>query len=368
MFPEGSSPQFAVGALLALILVTLTIFFLRSERVPGKILSDLTEKPTVQSAQLYNAVLPKKGSGFVSMKESLYLEFAIFALIGVGFLVRRFHVVNQQGQKGVTNLVVDVILPCNIFKAFVSADLDTLRSDGIWVFGIALAFHLFCMLYGRLVFRKPPAEERNCLRFAALCSNAGFLGIPVAEGLYGPEGLALANVYLIPMRVFMWSTGIAIFSGSPDWRGTVKKVVTHPCIIAVEIGVAAMLLRLRLPEPLMQPVNFLSNCNTAMSMLVIGMILAQLDPKQFMDKTVLFFSLHRLILLPGIVYWVCMLLPISAVARNVSVMLCAMPVAVNTTILADKYNQNALYATKLVIVTTLFSIPTTALWSLILMQ
>ena len=180
--------------------------------------------------------------------------------------------------------------------------------------------------------------------------------------------MALANVYLIPMRIFMWSTGIAIFSGSPDWKGTVKKVVTHPCIIAVEIGIVAMLIRLRLPEPIMQPINFLSNCNTAMSMLVIGMILAQLDPKQFLDKTVLLFSVHRLILLPAVVLLVCALLPVSAVARNVSVMLSAMPVAVNTTILADKYNQNAMYATKLVIVTTLFSIPTTALWSMILMH
>ena len=74
------------------------------------------------------------------MKDSLFLEFAIFALIGIGFLVRHFRVVDQQGQTSVTNLVVDVILPCNIFKAFVSADLHTLHRDGLWVFGIAIAF------------------------------------------------------------------------------------------------------------------------------------------------------------------------------------------------------------------------------------
>ena len=203
-------------------------------------------------------------------------------------------------------------------------------------------------------------------RFAALCSNAGFLGIPVSEGLYGLEGLALANVYLIPMRIFMWSTGIAIFSGSHDWKDTVKKVLTHPCIIAVEIGIVGMLLHLQVPELIMKPITYLSNCNTAMSMLVIGMILSRLELKQFMDKTVLFFSVHRLILLPALVLLACSLLPISTVARNVSVILAAMPVAANTSILADQYNQNSLYATKLVVVTTLFSIPTTALWSIIL--
>ena len=300
------------------------------------------------------------------MKDNLTLEFAIFALIGVGFLVRKLQIVSEQGQKSLTNLVVDVILPCNILKAFLSADLAQIRSDGLWVFGISLVFHLFCIGYGRLLFRRGPESERKCLRFAALCSNAGFMGNPVAEGLYGLEGLALANVYLIPMRVLMWSSGIAIFSGSHDWKATVRKVATHPCIIAVALGVAGLLLRVELPELLMKPIGYLSACNTAMSMLVIGMILARIQPRQFLDKTVLAFSVHRLLLLPALVYGACLLLPVSPTARSISVILAAMPVAANTSILADKYGGNSVYATKLVVISTLLSIPTTALWSLLL--
>ncbi len=302
------------------------------------------------------------------MRENLILEFAIFALIGVGFLVRKLNIVSEQGQKSITNLVVDVILPCNIIKAFLTADVDQIRDDGLWVLGISLVFHFFCIVYGRLLFRKPPESERNCLRFAALCSNAGFMGNPVAEGLYGLTGLALANVYLIPMRTMMWSTGIAIFSGSHDWKGTVKKVLSHPCIIAVELGVLGMLLRVELPELIMKPVGYFSSCNTAMSMLIIGMILARIEPKQFMDKTVLLFTVHRLVILPVLVFAACSLLPVSTTARNICVILAAMPVAANTSILADKYDANPIYATKLVVVSTLLSIPTTALWSFFLMR
>lgn len=301
------------------------------------------------------------------MKENLILEFAIFALIGVGFLVRKLNIISLQGQKSMTNLVVDVILPCNIFKAFLSADLDQIRADGLWVLGISLVFHIFCIFYGRLLFRKPPESERKCLRFAALCSNAGFLGNPVAEGLYGLEGLALANIYLIPMRTLMWSSGVAIFSGSHDWKKTAFKVVTHPCIVAVFLGIIGMLTRLQVPELLMKPISYLSSCNTAMSMLVIGMILARLEPRQFLDKKVLFFSLHRLVFLPVLVFAACSLLPVSVTARNICVILAAMPVAANTSIIADQYNQDSLFATKLVVISTLLSIPTTALWSMILM-
>lgn len=301
------------------------------------------------------------------MKENLILEFAIFALIGVGFLVRKLDVVTAQGQKSLTNLVVDVILPCNIFKAFLTADLEKIREDGLWVLGISLVFHLFCIAYGHLLFRRPPKGERDCLRFASLCSNAGFMGNPVAEGLYGAEGLALANVYLIPMRIFLWSTGIAIFSGSHDWKKTAKKVLTHPCIIAVELGVAGMLLRLEVPELLMKPIAYLGSCNTGASMLVIGMILARMEARQFLDRSVLLFSVHRLVLLPALVYAACLLIPVTPMARNICVILAAMPVAANTSILADKYDADSVYATKLVVVSTLLSIPTTALWSLLLM-
>lgn len=297
----------------------------------------------------------------------MILQFAIFSLIGVGFLVRKLGVVSQQGQKSLTNLVVDVILPCNILTAFLKVDVASIRDDGIWVFGISLVFHIFCVFYGRLMFRRPPEERRKCLRHAALCSNAGFMGIPVAEGLFGLEGIALANIYLIPMRILMWSSGIAIFSGSHDWKKTLKKVLTHPCIVAVFLGVIGLLLRLELPELLMKPIGYFSSCNTAMSMLIVGMILARIEPKQFLDRSVLLFSAHRLIILPAIVYGVCLLLPVTQTARAISVILAAMPVAVNTSLLAEKYGGDSVYSTKLIVVSTLFSIPSTVLWSTLLL-
>ncbi len=301
------------------------------------------------------------------MKDSLILQFAIFSLIGVGFLVRKLGVVSQQGQKSLTNLVVDVILPCNILTAFLKVDVASIRDDGIWVFGISLVFHIFCVFYGRLMFRRPPEERRKCLRHAALCSNAGFMGIPVAEGLFGLEGIALANIYLIPMRILMWSSGIAIFSGSHDWKKTLKKVLTHPCIVAVFLGVIGLLLRIELPELLMKPIGYFSSCNTAMSMLIAGMILARIEPKQFLDASVLLFAAHRLIILPAIVCGVCLLLPVTQTARAISVILAAMPVAVNTSLLAEKYGGDSVYTTKLIVVSTLFSIPSTVLWSTLLL-
>ena len=133
------------------------------------------------------------------------------------------------------------------------------------------------------------------------------------------------------------------------------------------LGVIGMLLGVRIPEPIMKPVGYFSSCNTGMSMLIVGMILARIKPEQFLDKTVLLFSAHRLIILPAIVYGACLLLPVSPTARAISVLLAARPVAVNTSILAEKYGHDSVFTTKMVVVSTLLSIPTTALWSMLLL-
>lgn len=61
-------------------------------------------------------------------------------------------------------------------------------------------------------FCREPEGKRKCLEYGIICSNAGFLGNPIAEGMYGIEGLVLASIYLIPKRIMMWSSGLAIFS------------------------------------------------------------------------------------------------------------------------------------------------------------
>jgi hypothetical protein len=34
----------------------------------------------------------------------------------------------------------------------------------------------------------------------------------------------------------MWSAGISIYAGEKDLKTAAKKVLTHPCVIACEIG------------------------------------------------------------------------------------------------------------------------------------
>ena len=212
------------------------------------------------------------------MSAILSLQFTIFGLIAVGFFLKRLRIIGDDGQRNLNDLVINVILPCNIFKAFLAGDTDGNLLTYVSVFLFSLGIQLFSVFYGKLVFRKVSAEKKKCLEYATVCSNSGFLGNPVAEGLYGMQGLILASIYLIPLRVMMWTSGIPIFAGTHSKRETIKKVATHPCILACLFGILAMLTHLRLPDGLLGIINALANCNTALSMVIIGMILTDLHP------------------------------------------------------------------------------------------
>ena len=205
--------------------------------------------------------------------------------------------------------------------------------------------------------------------------HAGFLGNPVAEGVYGPMGLMLASVYLIPVRVIMWSKGIAIFSGESDRRQTLRKVVTHPCVIACMIGIVIMLADLLahvsiVPEWVFDMLQTVGRCNTGLSMMVIGMILSDIDRKQLMDKLVIRYTLERLIVIPGVLGMILLGLArigiVTGLAPNLAVLLAAMPAPATTSMLSSKYNCAPDFATKMVILSTLCSIPTIFLWGLVL--
>lgn len=287
-------------------------------------------------------------------------------LIIVGAAVKKFKLISPEGQKNINDLVIYLVLPCNIVKSFlIECDGDTFRQFAL-VLMLSVAVQAVSVVLGRLLYGKKEVGHRMSLQYGVICSNAGFLGNPVAEGVFGPMGLAMASIYLIPMRVMMWSSGIAIYTQSTDWRATIKKVLTHPCILACALGLILMIGQRQLPDVILRPVATIGNCNTALSMMVIGMILADADVRTLFDREVFAYSFLRLILMPLALYLACLILKIPALVAGVSVILTAMPAGATTSILASKYQADELFATKLVVASTVLSMATIPVWSVLL--
>lgn len=298
------------------------------------------------------------------MRNVATMQITMFALILVGLMVKKKNLVSEEGQKNITDLVLYIILPCNILNAFMVGENKEFSGQFFMVFIISIGIQAFSSIVGRILYSKKERSHQMSLRYGLICSNAGFLGNPVAEGIFGETGLAMANVFLIPLRIMMWSSGLAIYTGSNDRKGMVKKVITHPCILACLAGLLIMCFQIPVPIVPKNLIQTIGRCNTALSMMVIGMILAGADTRFLFDREVLAYSILRLAVMPALVYGVCRLLSIPSLATGICVILTGMPAGATTSILASKYHADEVFATKLVVISTLLSMVTIPLWSM----
>ncbi len=296
------------------------------------------------------------------------LQLSMYLLVAVGIFLSRIKFISEDNERFLSNLLIQFILPCNIVKSFlIEFNIQVLRQFAV-VLGIACLATAVQLLLGWAAFR-PFRQEglRKVMQYGLINANSAFIALPIIEGMFGSAGLAHASVYMIPVRVSIWTVGLSIFS-SQEARGRqlVKRCVLHPCMVALYIGMFLMLAQLQLPSFLVDSLQFSSSCMTALSMLLIGAILSRIPLREGLKPAVFYFCLMRLIVLPGIIFAACTLLGTDDLTRGVCVVMTAMPAASLTAVLAKQYHADAESAGYIVIVSTLLNTLTLPLWGMML--
>ncbi len=292
----------------------------------------------------------------------------MLVIMVAGMVLRKLEIIRGQDKRVLVDLSVNIILPCNIIAAFCVEFNQEILQQGATIMLISMGIQLFCVVLSKVLYNRFPKEQKMILQYGTICSNAGYLGNPVAEGLYGPMGLLYASIYLIPQRIVMWSVGVTYFAEVPDKRALAKKVVTHPCIVAVMIGVVLMISQIQLPTFLFQSIDRIGSCTTAVTMLLIGATLQETKNSKMLTKTTAFFSFLRLGMIPAIVFLVCKFAHVPEMIGGLAVVLAAMPAGTTTAVLAVKYKADEKFATQCVVLTTVLSLLSIPIWCMIIMQ
>lgn len=314
------------------------------------------------------------------------LQCMMFLLAAFGAILKRKGILKEESRGIITDLVMYGLLPCNIINSFrMEFDLEILKRFAL-VLGISMSVQVVSYGLSRVLYNHKPDAVKRVLQYCTIVSNSGFLGLPIVEGVFGAEGMMYASVYIIPMRVMMWSAGIACFTTSPDMKSVVKKISVHPCIVAVYIGLGLMFLQvplgivygelLQTAGPLSvviqtlvlaldKAVKSLGGCTTAITMILIGTMLADMKLKDMVDLDALLISAVRLGLLPGILLAGCRIFGLDPLLAGICVLITGMPAGSTSAILAAKYGCDYMFATKCVVVSTLLSMLTIPLWCMV---
>lgn len=186
----------------------------------------------------------------------------LFSLMILGAFLKKKGIITDEGKRVIADLVIFVTLPCSIIESFeVELSMDILKSSAQALL-VSCMVQVACYILNMVLYPGVGEEKKKVLKYATMASNAGILGNPVAEGIFGSMGLFYASFYLIPQRTAMWSLGMTYFTKAPDRKTLIKKICTHPCIVSVFIGFVLMLLQMQIPGFLGDTVHSLNKANT----------------------------------------------------------------------------------------------------------
>ena len=295
--------------------------------------------------------------------EMLSLQETMFLLILTGVLIKKLKIIDAAGRKMLSDLLIDVILPCNIVESFLGGMVfpDGFARNCLLAVGLSAVIQLMSIYGSKLLFRKYPREQRSVLSYGIICSNSSFVGLPVARLLFGDLGVIYTSMFQIPLRFTMWTAGLSLFTSVSR-----KDAFRHPCIIAVFAGLLLMAAPVSLPGFLDSAVASVSSCTVPVSMFVIGTILADAPIRSMFSKPVLWYTCLRLVLYPLLLCVLLKPLHLDTTLTNVCILMTGMPAGSTGSILADKYDCDAVFASQIAFASTLCSILTIPLLTLVM--
>ncbi len=283
----------------------------------------------------------------------------LFIMIGVGFLCAKTGMLSRRGGKQLTNILFWIVTPAVIVQSFqMDFDREIMIKLG-WSALCSIIAHLVGILLITIFFRRYNGEaSESVLKYSVVFSNNGYMGIPLALAMSGNMGVVYVSATLVIFNIINFTYGIWLFQKNKagfNW----KKILLNPGVLGVAIGLPFFFLSIQLPEIVSMPLGMLADMNTPLAMLVCGSLLATCDFKGwYKDRGLWPTLISRLILVPAIVLGILLAIGVPEDVRLPLMAAISCPTAMAATMFANMFNGDVKLASKLVAVTTLFSIVT----------
>ncbi|GFI51347.1 hypothetical protein IMSAGC020_02557 [Lachnospiraceae bacterium] len=291
------------------------------------------------------------------------LVMAILALTGV--FSYRAGIVDEAVNKKLSELVLTLFTPVLLFISFQKEFSEELLSGlGVSVVLSLVSFAVIWLICKCVVYRQDK-DYAAVEHIAMMYSNCGFIGIPMAQGIWGTDGVFYMTAYVAAANFLLWSHGIIVMSGKKDVK-SLKNVFTSPTILAIVLGIVCFLAQIQLPAIISDSMEMIAAMNTPMAMMVAGINIAQADLRHtFMKFRLYWLSFVKLVVMPAALIGLFRLAPVGDEVKTVMVLATSCPVGVTGSLFALRYGKDAVYASELFAMSTIISIITVPLMMLL---
>lgn len=279
----------------------------------------------------------------------------MFIIIILGFVLRRTNFIDDSITRTMGDIMLKIITPLTIFGSFITEySIEKVKLLLISIVA-SIAIHVIAIVVATVAFTK----EQRIEKFATAVGNVGFFGLAVAISTCGTEAAFFGAAYSAIDAFFFWTYGAYIMSGDKSLIKPIN-VIKNFDVLAFALGLVFFFLGLNIPQVFKDTISSLSNINSPVCGLIIGVGLASCSFEKIKSNLKSFTSLAtRLIIVPILSALVLKLIPNDYYAMKVTLMIVAsVPVASAATIFATVYKQDVSKASMIVSMSTLLCVLT----------
>lgn len=300
--------------------------------------------------------------GVLSLLENFFIivqqVFVLFLLIGVGFVCGKKKIITSASSKQITDIVLYVVTPCVMISAF-QREFSFELLGNILICALSAALIMIASIFiSMLVFREKENDRKKVLQFATVFSNCGFMSLPLQKAILGNDGWFYGSIFVAVFNIIVWTYGLVSMSGDKK-QLSLKKIAFNPGVVGVLIALALFACQIKLPNIVIEPIEYLSNLNTPVPMLIIGYYLSQANLKRaFTDLGAYIAMGVRLVAIPLLALFVMSAFKVDPTIIITCVIASSAPTAATTTMFSAKFNRDVELSVSVVAATTVLSIIT----------
>lgn len=303
----------------------------------------------------------------------LALTAPLFLLVFVGYALARWGRWPKVVSDALTRFVFAVAIPAFLFRLM--SDFSKLPPVDwrllIAYFGGCFASYAIARVVAAKLFAMDGVAG-SIFAMGTIFSNNVLLGIPLAKVTLGDASLPAVSLIVVFNSLILWT----LVTVSVEWARnrdlslpglakTARGVVLNPLIASVLLGTGFGFTGLPLPSMIDETLSLMSQAAVPMSLIVLGMGLAEYGVGQGLRPSVAL-SLLKLALMPVVVYAIARALHLPQRETQAAMMLASLPVGANVYIMARQFGAlEGPVATSLVLTTIAAAFTTPLLLALL---
>lgn len=295
----------------------------------------------------------------------------LFVMIGIGFYIYRNKWVNDESAAHISRIVVNIFNPMLVLSAVMNDSVDIDATKLMTNLKLVVFYYILSILFSFVIawILRPKKELWTIYRLMAIFSNLGFMGIPVAKGLYGDEAVVYVSFYVLFYNLLIYTYGMFLckragkenhveHAAKTSTLETLRKIM-NPGVIAGILAIVIMVSKISMPAPVVTFCKYMGDTTIPLSMLMIGISVAKADLKRYLkDARIYAFIFLRMLLLPIVTACVLRQFALDSVVLGVLIVEMGMPVGSIVGLIAGQCGGDADYCMKGTVITTLASIVT----------